>query len=452
MLSIDARNNPVTLMALLLVGLAIASSWLVFPYFIQGRQLLRSVGDDSRVVKGTLVSQYFTRTLAKGRDIELTATYASDEFFQFVDRAAVVSDLRPDRNFVFFINETIHRGQLPQRVPSAVLHVGERSYEPAAVSGPAAAEHHRLTIVSFPKRDAQGSAIDIDAARNMRLEVSSHYFDSQRPLTFNALWSAPYALPAELKSSAGITPVAVLALGAGLLSSVLTPCLIQLVIVFGSVLTGFSTLPGTAPAAELTAAVRRKIMPVALAFVLGFTALYAAAGAIIGELGQRAQLLFAEQSRTVAVLAGLVVIALGVAVGVRGTRNLACRLPDSRAVSTLSRRDQIGTVLASAAYALGCTACFGGAIVGTLLVYVGAIGSAAIGAGIMLIFAAGVAIPFLLSAYYLSKLDSVVKLMAHNARILSLASMIVIVAFGLVLVTDNFHTVSDLIYPYLGLN
>jgi hypothetical protein len=30
--------------------------------------------------------------------------------------------------------------------------------------------------------------------------------------------------------------------------------------------------------------------------------------------------------------------------------------------------------------------------------------------------------------------------------------MIVIMAFGLVLITDNFHTVSDLIYPWLGLN
>ena len=33
-----------------------------------------------------------------------------------------------------------------------------------------------------------------------------------------------------------------------------------------------------------------------------------------------------------------------------------------------------------------------------------------------------------------------------------LFSMLVIVAFGLVLVTDNFHLLSDIIYPYLGLS
>ncbi len=103
------------------------------------------------------------------------------------------------------------------------------------------------------------------------------------------------------------------------------------------------------------------------------------------------------------------------------------------------------------AYALGCTACFDGAIVATLIIYVGAIGSAAIGAGVMMTFSIGVAIPFLLSAWYLSKMDSVLMLLASKARTISLISMILIVAFGLILITDNFHVVGDAIYPYLGL-
>ena len=102
-------------------------------------------------------------------------------------------------------------------------------------------------------------------------------------------------------------------------------------------------------------------------------------------------------------------------------------------------------------YALGCTACFGGAIVATLVVYVGAIGSAAIGAGIMLTFAIGVAIPFLLAAFYIPRVNSILVALAGHARSLSYASMAIILAFGVILITDNFHTVSDLMYPYLGL-
>jgi hypothetical protein len=100
-------------------------------------------------------------------------------------------------------------------------------------------------------------------------------------------------------------------------------------------------------------------------------------------------------------------------------------------------RDVFSAMLVSMGYALGCTACFGGAIVATLIIYVGAIGSAAIGAGIMVTFSIGVAIPFLL---------------AEKAQVISYVSMLLIITFGLILITDNFHTVSDAIYPYLGLH
>ena len=273
-------------------------------------------------------------------------------------------------------------------------------------------------------------------------------------MTFVGSWDTPYSLPEELKSRADITPVAMLALGAGLLSSVLTPCLLQLVVVFGGVIAGFSTVPGqtSGDVRQMTPVIRRKITQIAVAFVLGFTLLYALAGAMIGAIGHQAQMIFAEYSRMVAVVSGVIVILLGLWVGLRGTREFACRIPDRQAMDSLSMRDITGTVIASMGYALGCTACFGGAIVATLIVYVGAIGSATIGAGIMLTFAIGVAIPFLLAAYYISRIDSILLFLARNSKPLSYASMAIIVTFGLILVTDNFHTVSDMIYPYLGLS
>ncbi|HEY5622756.1 MAG TPA: cytochrome c biogenesis protein CcdA [Gammaproteobacteria bacterium] len=448
------RLNPIKLGALLLVGLVIASSWLIMPYFVQGQQLLRTAGDDSRMIKADNVAQYLTRRLIHTPDIEITATFATDEYFQYVDRAAIVGNLRPDRNLIFFVAETIHRGELPSEVPRATLRVGDDEYLPEISDGPTNVEHHRLSVFSFPKVDADGNPIDFDTPGRVRLYVSNRYLGSERDLTFVGSWDTPYSLPEELKSRADITPIAMLALGAGLLSSVLTPCLLQLVVVFGGVLAGFSTVPGqtTGDARQLTPVIRRKVGQIAVAFVLGFTLLYALAGAVIGAIGHQAQLLFAEYSRMVAIVSGFIVIALGLWVGLRGTRDMACRLPDRGAMTSLRTRDMAGTLLASMGYALGCTACFGGAIVATLIVYVGAIGSATIGAGIMLTFAIGVAIPFLLSAYYITKIDSILVFFARNAKPLSYASMAIIVTFGLILITDNFHTVSDMIYPYLGLS
>lgn len=437
----------------MLVSLLIASAWLVFPYFIQGQQLLSGVGSDARMTKAGRVSMYLTRYLVDNPRLELTATFATSEFFQYVDQATTVGSLRPDRNFIFFVSENIHEGQLEFDLPDVTLHVGDNVYEPSVSIGPNLAEHHRISVYSIPKRDPAGRLIDLEAADYIRLFVSNKYLGSEEKLTFVGQWDAPYSLPEELKSRSDITPVAVLALGAGLLSSVLTPCLLQLVVIFGSIISSFATIPGEAGVspAQLTPYIRKKIMQVALAFVAGFMLLYTLAGALIGSVGHSAQMLFAEHSRMVAIVAGVLVILMGIWVGVRGSRDIACRIPDRKAMQAGNMRDIAGSLLVSMGYALGCTACFGGAIVATLIIYVGAIGSASIGAGIMLTFSIGVAIPFLLSAYYLSKMDSILLLMASKARTINLISMVIIIAFGLILITDNFHVVSDMIYPYLGL-
>jgi cytochrome c-type biogenesis protein len=131
---------------------------------------------------------------------------------------------------------------------------------------------------------------------------------------------------------------------------------------------------------------------------------------------------------------------------------MACRITDRKAMQVADRKDVAGSLIVAMGYALGCTACFGGAIVATLIIYVGAIGSAAIGAGVMATFSIGVAIPFLLSAWYISRMDSVLVFLASKARVISLVSMVLIIIFGLILITDNFHVVSDMIYPYLGLS
>lgn len=449
-----AHNHYLRLGLVAVVSLLIASSWLVFPYFIQGKDLMRDAGTNARLTKGGRVSLYLTRYLVEHPDLELTATFATDEFFQYVDRAAAVGNLRPDRNFIFFVSENIHRGQLAYDLPEVTMRIGSEAFAPQVSIGPNLAEHHRITVYSFSKRSADGREIQIDEYDNVRLYVSGQWMGSEKNLTFVGTWNAPHELPAVLKSSAGITPVAMLALGAGLLSAVLTPCLLQLVLIFGSIVGAFATIPGSQGASivQVTPLIRRKVMLIALAFVAGFTLLYTLAGAVIGAVGHSSQLLFAEHSRQVAVISGMVVIAMGIWVGIRGTRNIECKIPDRSAMALQSRRDMAGAILVSMGYALGCTACFGGAIVATLIIYVGAIGSAAVGAGVMLTFSIGVAIPFLLSAWYISKSDSVVQFLAEKARLISLMSMVLIIIFGLILITDNFHVISDWIYPYLGLN
>lgn len=456
-MDIAFRHNYPKLLLVMIISLLISLSWLIFPYLVQGDKLLRGAGDDSRLMQGAAVSRFYTRVLANSPDLELTATFATDEFFQFVDNTGIVGNVRPDKNFIFFVGENIHQGALSSQLPEAALIVGQQRYLPQRASGPRYADHHRVTLFSFPKRDKNGEIIDLDTVESIQLEVAGYYLGNSEQIRFMGIWLTPFELPDELKSRAAITWIGVLALGTGLLSSVLTPCLLQLVVMFGVAIGGFSTVPylsaskfidkenGMAPL------VRRKIMRIALAFVAGFTLLYMLAGALIGAVGHQAQLVFAEFSRPISVVSGIVVILLGLWLGLRGTRPFSCKLPSAKTLEVLSTRDTVATVVTSLGYALGCTACFGGAIVATLIIYVGAIGSAAIGAGIMLVFSIGVAVPFLLAAYYLSRIDSLLLFLAEKSRAISFVGMLLVVAMGLILVTDNFHVISDSIYPYLGL-
>ena len=127
-------------------------------------------------------------------------------------------------------------------------------------------------------------------------------------------------------------------------------------------------------------------------------------------------------------------------------------MPMPARVSGGDRTGYVRSFLLSVGFSLGCMVCFSGAIVATLLVYVGMLGSATVGAAILFVFSLGVAIPFLAAAFFLSRTMSAMQWISRYTPQIGFVSMIVIVAFGLVLVTDNFHTVSDIIYPWLGLD
>eukprot|EP00903_Cladosiphon_okamuranus_P004278 g4276.t1 len=203
-----------------------------------------------------------------------------------------------------------------------------------------------------------------------------------------------------------------------------------------------------------TAVIKRKMFSIAIAFVLGFVGLFMLTGAAIGYAGKEMQMFFAVWSSRLSVLAGLVVIAAGIWIGIRARAPLVCKLVPER-LTNLGSSDSsawIGSAVTAIGFSLGCLTCFGGAIIATLLVYVGALGSAFVGAMVMLAFSLGVVIPFLLGAYFLSRITPLIVGIEKFAPMIAFFSMLVIVAFGLVLVTDNFHVLSDFIYPYLGLN
>ncbi|MEH6473717.1 MAG: cytochrome c biogenesis protein CcdA [Halopseudomonas sp.] len=443
----------------LVAGVVISASWLVFPYLVQGQKLLIDIGGgvkEERRAEAVSIGRFLTRGAPGPGDADVDVLYATPMYFEKTGKARVVSEYRPDRYIIFVVTETTHIEDLPTELPQATLSVDGIRYQPVDVEGPLNAVHHRAVTVRFEAFEENSEPVLKGNTQKLQLQLVSSW-DLDRTARV-VEWQLPLAYPAGLLEAQQWTPLMVLGLSAGLLSFVLTPCLLQLLVVYIVTVTGLSS-DQVAQVAQVAHAGKalpvragRRMFMIALAFVASFSALFTVTGAAIGYAGKEMQLFFAVWSSTVSTVTGALVIVMGIWMGVRSRAPLVCRvikLPEK--AKNLDAGGYFLSALMAMGFSLGCLTCFGGAIVATLLIYVGSLGSATVGATVMFIFSLGVAVPFLLGALFLSRVMPLMSRVAHYAPYLGFASMLVIVAFGLVLITDNFHVLSDLIYPYLRL-
>ena len=438
----------------IVVALLIASSWLVFPYFVRDSNLIASVGADvrqERLNNAISIGKFLNRTSFGTGEAQVDVLFATPKFFELTDRSRVVAQYRPDLYHVFLVTETTHIEDLPRSLPEAVLTIDGRRYAPADIEGPLDVYHHRTVSLRFPAFRDDGTPLISPSSRQLRLDLVNAWDPGNAVRSFE--WQLPIQYPDELMNPSPWSPLMIIGLSAGLLSFVLTPCLLQLLAVYVVTLTGFSADRLAAGAGTLPVGVTRRLFFVALSFVAGFAGLFTLTGAAIGHAGKQMQMFFAVWSPTLTIVAGVVVVAMGLWIGIRSRAPVICRVvPDSLRAGLTKPSSYFGSALVAVGFSLGCLTCFGGAIIATLLIYVGSLGSAFVGASVMLAFSLGVAIPFLLAALFLIRTLPLLSKIQGLAPQIGFISMLIMVVFGLVLITDNFHALSDFIYPYLGLS
>ena len=450
-----SRHQAVVAALLVTLTLLIAASWLVFPYYIKDQNLIASVGGSVKQEKlrnAISIGQFLNRTSFGTGEAQVDVLYATPKYFAVTDRAQAVRQYRPDLYFVFLVTETTHVEDLPRQLPEAVLIIDGREYAPFDVEGPLDVYHHRVVTLRFRAYGEDGTPVLANDSTDLELRLFNTWDPDNAPRIVN--WELPLDYPAELLNPSPWTPVMVLGLSAGLLSFVLTPCLLQLLVVYVVTLTGFSTDELRSDAVAVPANIKRKLLMVALSFVAGLTTLFTLTGAGIGHAGKQMQMFFAVWSPTISVISGIIVILMGLWIGIRSRAPLVCRVMPQKMLAEPSggAASYFGSALIAVGFSLGCITCFGGAIIATLLIYVGSLGSALVGATVMFGFSMGVVIPFLLAAFFLSRTLPLLSKIHQYAPTIGMLGMLVIVAFGVVLVTDNFHALSDLIYPWLGLD
>jgi cytochrome c-type biogenesis protein len=260
-------------------------------------------------------------------------------------------------------------------------------------------------------------------------------------------WDLPIVYPTDLHETDLSLPT-LFALLAGLLA-VLSPCLLQLTVYYTFAVAGISMQPRRAMDA---AAARTHVVRTALWFI---TTIFTVVGALAGIAGQRLESsgILEHWSRPLGIFAGIGILLLGVSVATNSDASGVCRLPSfvGRSMSS-GRLDTLKMMFMGSAFAVGCSTCFGGALFMSLMIYVGTVGSASLGALALFVFSVGMAVPYVLSAVFLSRALPMLNSLQRVSSGVGLVSAVVMVFFGVILITDNFHIPSNLLYRlYLGL-
>lgn len=425
--------------ALVVVAGVLALGWLAIAK-TQGREALATTAN-VRTSQAADLTKSLTRSGYASEGVEVDVVLATPTFFRLTNRMQEGATLGADRSLVLVANESVHFGDLSERF-APILRVDEtRLLVPTETRVLTDAVHHRTSVVIFGDLPSDF----VEGSHHLELLLPQTTGGSRAVLT----WSTPIDYPASLQQPRGLSLGLLLSLAAGLLAAI-SPCLVQLTAFYLPTLAGVS-----ADAAQDGITIgerRRRVMGTATLFVLGFTIPYTIGGAVMGGMGQAlAASGLLSPTGPVAVGSGIVMIMMAGLVAYRARAPLVCRVPMP---NTMRRSRPVAfwqPFISGFAIATGCLTCFGGAILGVLLVYAGLLGSATLGALAMLVFSLGLAIPFLLAAWSLSWVMPVALRLQKVTPAIGLVSGVVMLFFGITMATGNFHVVSGWLYQHLPL-
>ena len=211
------------------------------------------------------------------------------------------------------------------------------------------------------------------------------------------------------------------AFGAGLLSF-LSPCVLPLVPSYVTFITGMSF--------EDAARARRHALTHALLFVLGFTIVFVLLGAGATTLGR----VLVAYRDVVARAGGVLVIVFGLFL--LGVFNLGAFQRERRVHLADKPAGYLGTVLVGVAFAAGWTPCIG-PVLGAILTYNLGADDVGRGALMLLAYALGLAVPFVLAAVALERFLTVFARFRRHLGVASRAAGGLLLVVGVLMITGD---------------
>ena len=213
------------------------------------------------------------------------------------------------------------------------------------------------------------------------------------------------------------------------LFSFLSPCILPLIPAYFTCITGYSL-------EELTdnydAKIRRKVILSTVSYVSGISFIFILLGASASYLGG-----FANQySSAIRIIGGILIIIFGIHLtGILRIKGLDF---EKRIQIQSKPLHFLGTFFIGMAFAAGWSPCIGPPLA-SILIVAGNHGSVAQGMVLLGIYAAGLAIPFVIISFFINYMLTITKKMSHALKWLNTAAGVLLIILGIFLITNKLY-------------
>ena len=226
-------------------------------------------------------------------------------------------------------------------------------------------------------------------------------------------------------------PLPIAAFVAGLVSF-LSPCVLPLVPGYVSLISGVGVEELKSHESQLL----RKVMLNSIGFILGFSIVFIALGAISTEVGQ----LMARYKSLLAQLAGVVIILFGL--HLTGIFRINALYADKRLHNVKGGSTMGGAFVIGFAFAFGWTPCVG-PILAVILGFAAAQDSVFKGILLLAVYSLGLAVPFLLTSLGIQRFLKFYSRFRSHMHAVEVASGALLIALGVLLVLGRFTIISN---------
>ena len=224
-------------------------------------------------------------------------------------------------------------------------------------------------------------------------------------------------------------PIAVFLAG---LLSFLSPCVLPLVPGYVSLISGTSVDQLQAEDRKLS----RSVLLNSLMFIIGFSAVFIALGAVATSIGQFMNVYRRELMQ----VAGVVIIIFGL--HLIGVFQIKALLGDKRMHDLKGSGTAIGAFVIGFAFAFGWTPCIGPILAGVLVI-AGSQDTVVKGILLLAVYSAGLAVPFLLTSLFVGGFLAFYTRFRRHLHTVEVISGVFLVAVGALILTRHFTVLSS---------